>query len=167
MSRIITAFYQTRAEAEKVRDALKAAHLGKDVDILDHEASDAHPPRPGFLDWLGALLEGQSDKHIVDEGLRRGRFLVTAKVSDEQETQAAEIMEAANPLDLDDEQRSWRVDGWTQPEFVAGAPDSPPVAGDAAISSPAERSEEALGPSITLIGMSVRSYRLNDVARAD
>ncbi len=167
MSRVITAFYQTRAQAEKARDALKAAHLSKDVDILDHSAADANPPRPGFLEWLAEFFEGYGDKHVVGEGLRRGRFLLTAKVSEEQETRAAEVMEAANPLDLDDEQRSWRVDGWTQPEFVSTPTPTPGADRDARAVKPAEPSEEASGPSVTLIGVRLRSYRLNDLARTD
>ncbi len=43
MNRRITALYNTRAEAERVRDGLKAEHLGDDVKIRDRDASAAPP----------------------------------------------------------------------------------------------------------------------------
>lgn len=152
MSRTITAFYETRAQAEKARDALKAAHLGRDVDILDQSAADAHPTHPGFVEWLGGLFDGHSDKHVFGEGLRRGHFLVTAKVDDVYETRAAEVMEAANPLDLDDAQQAWTIEGWTQPRFVEA--------------DHAEPRGEEIAVSVTLIGPCIRSYRADGVAEA-
>jgi hypothetical protein len=126
MKRTLTAFYRTRAEAQKVSDALAEASLGADVEIIDQTARAEHAEHHGFSEWLGGLFGGHDDKHAYEEGLRRGHFLLTAKVDDLKETRAAEILYAAGPLDLQDAQRAWRADGWEGPY---GAVDEPSLAG--------------------------------------
>jgi hypothetical protein len=144
MKRTLTALYRTRAEAQNVSDALKNANLGADVQIVDQTAADAHPEHRDFVAWLGGLFDGHEDKHAYEEGLRRGHFLLTAKLDELKETRAAEILYAAGPLDLQDAQRAWRAEGWEGPYAGAYEPASPGA--DAQ-------------PSI-IIGHSVRSYSL-------
>jgi hypothetical protein len=147
MNRTITAFYETRAAAQKVADALKAANLGAEIEIVDQTAADAHPQHQDFIEWLGGLFAGHEDKHAYGEGLRRGHFLLTAKVDDLKETRAAEILESANPLNLQEAQRTWRAEGWR-------GPDATPLA-------PAPTATEA--PPVRIIGVTVRSYSLEPV----
>lgn len=142
MKRTITALYQSRAEAQAAAAALKNANLGADVEIVDQTAADAHPEHKDFIEWLGGFFDGHEDKHAYEEGLRRGHFLLTAKVDDLKETHAAEILDAANPLDLDAAQRSWRTEGWKGPESTADI-QSPGL-------TPA--------PSFRIVGVSIRSY---------
>jgi hypothetical protein len=147
MNRTITAFYETRAAAQKVADALKAANLGAEIEIVDQTAADAHPHHHDFIQWLGGLFAGHEDKHVYGEGLRRGHFLLTAKVDELKETRAAEILEAANPLNLQEAQSTWRAEGWR-------GPDAQPL-------SPA--SEGTQGRAVRVIGVTVRSYSLEPV----
>jgi len=142
MKRTITALYTTHAEAQTASDALHHAGLGADVEIVDQTAAAAHPAHRDFIEWLGGLFDGHDDKHAYGEGLRRGHFLLTAKVDELKETRAAEILVAANPLDLEDAQRSWRTEGWLGPE-TASLETSP--------ASPDPR-------PIRIIGTTVRSY---------
>jgi hypothetical protein len=104
MKRTVTALYETQAEAERVRDALKAAGLGDDVEVHDRDADDAR----GHLDLFG----GHHDSHLYAEGLRRGHVLLTAKVDDLNETRAAEIIDAEAPVDLTAAEKKWREEGW-------------------------------------------------------
>jgi len=150
MKRTLTALYRTRAEAQKVSDALKGANLGADVQIVDQTAANAHPEHRDFVAWLGGLFDGHDDKHAYEEGLRRGHFLLTAKLDDLKETRAAEILYAAGPLDLEDAQRTWRAEGWEGPYAAAYAPS--PTGADAQTS--------------IIIGHSVRSYSLEDTPSA-
>jgi hypothetical protein len=111
MQRNVTALYETQAQAERVRDALKAANLAQHVEISDqsdHGAKDHH----GIGEWLRNLFGGHKDHHLYAEGLRRGHFLLTAKVDDLNETRAAEIMDTSEPVDLNLAEKSWRNDGW-------------------------------------------------------
>jgi hypothetical protein len=126
------------AEARNAGDALENAHLDAEVKIVDQTAADAHPERRDFVAWLGELFAGHEDKHAFEEGLRRGHVLLTAKVDDLKETRAAEILGAANPLDFDEAERTWRAEGWDAPR----SPDS-----------------EEHQP-VVIIGHSVRSYSL-------
>ena len=148
MNRTITAFYRTRAEAQKACDALKAANLGSDIEIVDQSAADAHPHHKDFMAWLSDLFAGHDDKHAYEEGLRRGHFLLTAKVDDLKETRAAELLEAANPLNLQDAQRTWRAEGWK-------GPDTAPV-----VASPASTERQP----VRIVGVSIRSYGLEPTA---
>jgi len=144
MKRTLTAFYRTRPEAEKVTDALAEANLGAEVEIIDQTARDEHAQHHGFSEWLGGLFGGHDDKHAYEEGLRRGHFLLTAKVDELKETRAAEILYAAGPLDLNESQAAWRADGWHGPYSAAYEP------------SP----EAAEAQPFVIIGRSVRSYNL-------
>jgi hypothetical protein len=146
MKRTITAFYPTRADAQKVCDALNGANLDAQIEIIDQSAADAHPQRQDFVEWLGGLFAGHEDKHAYEEGLRRGHFLLTAKVDDLKETRAAEILEAANPLNLQAAQRTWRAEGWKGPDAAPVAP------------SPARSAIQA--QPVRIVGVSVRSYSL-------
>ena len=119
MTRTVTAFYQTRAEAEQVSASLKAANLGANVEIIDQASADAHPTHHTFVDWLGNFFGGHDDKHAYGEGVRRGHFLLTAKVDELNETRAAEILDSAAPVDLGTAQQSWRDEGWTAPSESA------------------------------------------------
>jgi hypothetical protein len=146
MNRTVTALYSTRAQAEQARDALKAAHLGDHVDIHDQSGSDAGGAHGhgGFLEKLRGLFGGHEDRHVYGEGLRRGHFLLTAKVDDLNEIRAAEILDATEPVDLDQARETWRGEAGAP---LAPAAASPAVAGaDAAtvravdgIESPAVR----------------------------
>jgi hypothetical protein len=111
MKRLITALYETQAEAERVRDALKAAGLGDDVEVHDKEADDARAQR-GLGGGLSDLFGGHHDSHLYAEGLRHGHILLTAKVDDLNETRAAEIMDAEPPVDLTAAEKKWREEGW-------------------------------------------------------
>jgi hypothetical protein len=120
MTRTVTALYETRAQAEQVKAALVAAHLGDHVDIREESdtaaAGDAEPR--DFKTWLSDLLGGHNDKHVYIEGVRRGHFMLSAKVDDLNETRAAEILDSAAPVNLESAQTTWRAEGWTSPAEI-------------------------------------------------
>lgn len=99
MTRTVTALYETREQAERVLAALKAAKLGDHVDIHDESGHDSSR-HPTILDWILDLILGHQDSHLYEQGLRRGHFLLTAKVDDLNETRAAIILDADFPAEL-------------------------------------------------------------------
>ena len=112
MHRTVTALYDTLAKAETARAALRAAHLGDDVDIRDQTRAgplDAH----GSDTWLKGLFGGHGDGHAYAEELRRGHFLLAARVDDLNEIRAAAILDAAEPVDLSRALVVWRAEGWS------------------------------------------------------
>ena len=111
MKRTVTALYENEAQAGRVRDALKAAGLGDDVEVHDRDAHGARG-EGGLGGWLSDLFGGHHDSHLYAEGLRGGHVLLTTKVDDLNETRAAEIMDAEAPVDLVAAEKKWREDGW-------------------------------------------------------
>lgn len=153
MKRVITALYETQAQADRVRDALKAAGLGGHVDIHDREADEAKV-KGGLGGWLSNLIGGHQDSHLYAEGLRQGHVLLAATVDDLNETRAAEIMDAEPPVDLAAAEKTWRDEGW-----------SPNVSESHHThrTSPSPRLFEAgqsTGPYAPLRGSGIRAYTL-------
>jgi hypothetical protein len=111
MKRTLTALYETREQAERVRDQLVAAGLGDHVTIRDQDAAEAKDHRDVF-EWIGGLFGGHDDSHLYAEGLRRGHVLVTVEVEEAGENRATELLEAGHPVDLDHAERTWRPENW-------------------------------------------------------
>ena len=142
MHRTVTALYETQAQAEAARDALRAAHLGDDVEIRDQTGdAAAEEHHHGLTGWLKGLFGGHPDRHVYGEGLRRGHYLLAAKVDELNEIRAATILDNAGPVDLHQAETSWRNEGWTpQAEAHAESVDreivDPPVAAGARAAIP-------------------------------
>ncbi len=149
MKRTVTALYETEAQAERVRDALKAAGLGEHVDIHNAQADEARG-QGGLGGWLSGLFGGHHDSHLYAEGLRRGHVLLTAKVDELNETRAAEILDAEPSVDLAASEAKWREEGWS--------PDAQPHHSHAAspLQFGASRSAGPYAPS----GSGIRAYTL-------
>jgi hypothetical protein len=132
MNRTVTALYETKAQAERVRDALVAAHLGDHVEIRDQDGETRG--HRDIVEWLGDLFGGHADRETYGEGLRRGHFLLTAKVEDFNEIRAAELLDADAPVDLDHAEKAWRAEGWApSPAATPAAADPAPDAASAGV----------------------------------
>ncbi|MBV8683298.1 MAG: hypothetical protein JO111_10515, partial [Caulobacteraceae bacterium] len=126
MKRTVTALYQARPDAERALEALKQHGLAGEADICDRERSDREGPH-GERDIRGrmhSIFGRHKDAHAYGEGLRRGHILLTAKVDEDRETLAAELMEAAQPVDLAEREQGWRAEGWTPPADAAPPADT-------------------------------------------
>jgi hypothetical protein len=167
MKRTVTALYETRQEAEKVRDALLAAHICKpdDVEICDQADDGARRHRGGLGGWLSDLFGGHHDHHLYAEGLRRGHVLLTAKVDDLNETRAAVIMEAA-AVDLAAVERTWRGEGWKPAEPAPQSQAQTQSQGQGKVQTQPEKALEVVpaepdrGPYAPAPGSNVRAYTL-------
>ena len=62
------------------------------------------------------------DRHTYAEGVKRGGYLLSARVPDGLQDAAADILEACDPIDLDQRSETWRQEGWTGYEASADAP---------------------------------------------
>lgn len=74
----------------------------------------------GFLASIKNLLLPEEDRHAYAQGVRRGGMLVPVQVGLDQADQAADILEDAGAVDLDQQEEGWREGGWTSRD--AGAP---------------------------------------------
>jgi hypothetical protein len=145
----VTALFETRADAERARDELSAAQVSDQIEIHDQASAEIHGTQDHFdiVDWLGSLFSGHRDKHLYGEGIRRGHYLVTARIADVGEPRAIQILESAGALNLHDAHQDWRSDGWS------GAPESGGVFG-----AETESDAEPAAPVYQLMGVRVRVY---------
>jgi len=150
----MTAMFDTRGAAETARDALVELGVGVD-DIAIHgtESGTGYDPEAhrGFWASLADLFTGDDDREVYTEGVRRGGYLLRAEVPAELEERATEILEAAEPVDLDARADSWRLAGWsgamgtmpTTPDMVA--PTRGPGLAESSAAAPERRSAEDAG----------------------
>ena len=103
MTRTITAFFDTTAEAERV-----AQDLSINVGGVRGEVYDA--TRSGELSRLS--IPGE-DMATFDEGIRRGGAVLHAQVPDHQFDAAADVLERGGAVDIDEREAAWRKEGWT------------------------------------------------------
>jgi len=122
--RTMTAMFDTRGAAESARDALVELGVGVD-DIAIHgtESGAGYDPEVhrGFWASLADLFTGDDDREVYTEGVRRGGYLLLAEVPAELEDRATEILESAEPIDLDARADTWRQAGWAGATTTPGA----------------------------------------------
>lgn len=113
----LTAFFDSRGDAEKAIDNLKEAGI---LDVLlmpgyeaDGEGSPAAAESAGFWSKLEDWLFPDDDRAVYAEGLRRGGFLVSAGVDDATYNTAHAILDDEGAIDMDERADLWRTDGWT------------------------------------------------------
>src|SRR5688572_5789397 len=119
-TRTITAIYDSESEAREARAQLVNNGLDDDdVRIVsqnltsstvsgDHVDSDK-----GVWESIKDFFVGDDDRPTYSEGLRRGGYLLTARVEDEQGELAIALLEQTNAVDLDERAEQWRAEGWS------------------------------------------------------
>ena len=125
--RTLTAMYDTRGAAETAHDQL--IELGVAVDavaIRGVEGGETAAPSTtaaedrGFWASLSDLFMPDEDRHTYAEGLKRGGYLLSARVPDGLQDAAADILEAFDPIDLDQRSETWRQGGWSRIRGIRG-----------------------------------------------
>jgi len=108
MSRTVTALYDTKSEAEAARQRLQSAVDVDRINVVDRQ------------EGLGGYHLSNDDRHLYNEGIRRGGALLCAEVdSHEDADRIVRALEETSSVDLEERQRSWRQDGWA-PQQAAG-----------------------------------------------
>ncbi|MEO5773082.1 MAG: hypothetical protein ABIQ32_03055 [Sphingomicrobium sp.] len=124
MSRTITAMYDSRSEAETARERLLSTGNISNVDI--HQESGSESATTGessetgeHRNWFEKLFLPDDDRETYGEGLRRGHFLLTAQVDNEEDAdRICDLLEETGAVDVEERSQSWRNEGW-QPETGA------------------------------------------------
>lgn len=115
-SRILTAFFDTRAAAETAVRDLTAAGIAKEqVSLLGEGASPTqatHSER-GFWDSLKDFFMPEEDRYTYAEGLRRGGYLVTVRSDQANYDRIIDILDRDGSIDMDEREATWRSEGWT------------------------------------------------------
>ena len=172
MSRTITALFDSRADADAAKQRLKDADIDiGHISIADQSSqgysADSYSTTQDKGLWAsikGAFMPDE-DRHMYEEGVRRGGFLLSGDVDENDADRAVGLLEQANTVDIDKRADDWRGSGWTAP--VAGAPmvagglqrdhDSMAAGGDQAI--PIVEEQLAVGKrEVSRGGVRVHSY---------
>ena len=129
-TRTITAIYDSEADARLAREHLVSSGLDDDdVRIVSQNlsasaaSSDAGAEDKGVWESIKDFFVGDDDRPTYSEGLRRGGYLLTARVDDERSDQAISLLEQTNAVDLDERAQQWRAEGWSESEsaYISGA----------------------------------------------
>ena len=118
MARTITALFDTKADADAGAERLRQAGIDAGhVNVHDqttHRTAGANSTETDKGLWASvkhAFLPTE-DRHVYEEGIRRGGFLLTADVDDDRTPAAVKALEEANSVDLDERSQEWRSTGW-------------------------------------------------------
>ena len=120
--RMITAFFDSRTDAEEAVSRLHAAGIPRDGIRLTPSseedtgtaATQSFPEASaGLWDSLRDLFLPDEDRHTYAEGLRRGGFLVSVSASDADYERVIDILDDEGTIDIDERAESWRSEGWS------------------------------------------------------
>jgi hypothetical protein len=126
MTRTITAVYDDEAAAVRAYEQLAGSGVSTDdLRIVSQQlarSDDEASADKSIWESLADFLIVDADRSLYDESLRRGGYLVTARVDDEASDGVIALLDRTDPIDLDERSRQWRDEGWS-PEGL-GAPAS-------------------------------------------
>jgi len=126
----LTALFNTKADAERAVDRLVAAGIPQSsVRLLPGYENDGDLGRTeahtGFFQSLRDFFIPDEDRYSYAEGLSRGGYLITvSNVSQTYYDQALDILDDEGAIDLDEQEQSWRSEGWNGYQDDAIAADS-------------------------------------------
>ena len=114
----LTAFFDSRAEAEAAVDRLTVAGISKaNIRVVAGNEADGrsaiNSDDKGFWAKLEDFFFGDDDNEVYSEGLRRGGYLVVVNgLRDTQYNTAHNILDDEGSIDLDERADQWRSEGW-------------------------------------------------------
>jgi uncharacterized protein (TIGR02271 family) len=112
-----TAMYDSPSAAEAARNELLARGFAdSDISIRGTDtapSSTTGSEDKGFWASLADLFMPDDDRDTYAEGIRRGGYLLSVRVPEGMEDEAEDVLEAADPVDLDQRAESWRQEGWS------------------------------------------------------
>jgi uncharacterized protein (TIGR02271 family) len=119
MSRTLTALFDNRSDAEAAKARLQEANIDisgltvADQSTQGHKTSgySTHEDKGIWASIKGAFLPDE-DRHHYEEGVRRGGYLLSGEVDDDDADDAIRILDNANSVDIDGRASDWRSSGW-------------------------------------------------------
>lgn len=118
-SNTLTAFFDSRSDAESAVERLKDAGISESAirfmpgyEAGSDAASVASDDRSGFWASLSDWFFPDEDRASYAEGLRRGGFLVSVEVDDATYETAHDILDDEGSIDMDERVDTWRTEGW-------------------------------------------------------
>ena len=127
MTRTVTALFDNRADAEAAQARLHEASVGA-AHVRIHDKSTpgytdtgySSRNEPGLWSSIKNAFLPDEDRHTYEEGVRRGGFLLTADVDEDNVDHVVRVLEEADTVDIDECSQQWRSSGW---EYQSGGYD--------------------------------------------
>jgi uncharacterized protein (TIGR02271 family) len=108
--------FNSRSEADAAASQLRS-EIGAEARIIDQSSSSGSSGNGssggGFWADLKEMFVADEDRGGYEEGVRRGHFLLTAYVPEDQADRACSLLEQSGSMDLDQSQDQWRSEGWS------------------------------------------------------
>jgi hypothetical protein len=117
--RLLTAFFDNREDANQAVERLMSSGIViSDITMVAGSESGqtgAYADQEGTSFWkaLKDLFLPEEDRYVYAEGLRRGGYLVSVRVSDVQYERALDILDYEGTINIDERAEAWRAEGWT------------------------------------------------------
>ncbi|WP_267901428.1 DUF2382 domain-containing protein [Amaricoccus solimangrovi] len=154
-TRHLTAFFDTREDADRAVSRLRAAGLTEaDIRVAggeDYGSRLESRDTGGFWDSIADFFFPTEERDTYAEGLRRGGYIVTVgAIPAGRFDEAVDILDEEGSIDLDERSASWRAEGWgaapdAEADMLTGA--------DAGVATTPER----LGMAATAPGVGVEA----------
>jgi uncharacterized protein (TIGR02271 family) len=114
-SRTITAIFDSAADAQRAQEQLFSLGLQRsDVRVINRsDVKEKSGEEKGLWESIKDFFVQDEDRATYAEGIRRGGYLLTAKVDDAYADAACDILENSNAIDLEERAAAWRSEGWS------------------------------------------------------
>jgi len=121
-TRTLTAMFNSKPDAERagqmlvselnVDRAMIQTSPGEGVTDTGYDKSQPYEEK-GFFGSLKSTAVPDEDRYTYAEGMRRGSVLLTVQVDEAYLDRAADVLEHAGAVNLDEQEETWRKSGWT------------------------------------------------------
>jgi len=127
-TRTLTAMFPSKPDAERAGQMLVSElHLDRAMiqvspgaGVVDTGYDKARPyEEKGFFGSMKSSAVPDEDRYAYAEGMRRGHVLLTVQVDEAHVNRAADILENAGAINLDEQEETWRKSGWTSYDAAA------------------------------------------------
>jgi uncharacterized protein (TIGR02271 family) len=118
--------FDSRSQAEAARERLTQSRIdADDVRIVDRSASGSSGGESGEGEGLWSAIKSAflppEDSHSYEEGMRRGGYLLCARVDEDRADEAVRILNECESVDMDERESSWRSEGWSPYQANSGS----------------------------------------------
>jgi uncharacterized protein (TIGR02271 family) len=118
--------FDSRSQAEAARERLTQSRIdADDVRIVDQSSSAPSGGSSGEGEGLWSAIKSAfmppEDSHTYEEGMRRGGYLLCARVDEDCADEAIRILDESESVDLNAREESWRSEGWSPYQATGGA----------------------------------------------
>lgn len=121
-----TALYDNRQDAEAAQQQLKSLGIieADGMNIADQNTTGFSADRSGDNKGFWGSLKGAfmpEDRHVYEEGVRQGGYLLTVNVDDQNAERVEDVLERTNAVDIDEREQQYRQTGVIPPAELAAS----------------------------------------------